>query len=310
MNDSSQDGLSAAHIAIVFLAISACLTVWAAIFERRRVKKSLVEYQPRRQVPWQIGDQLAILLFYLLGLYMVFFLLRSFLPDFGLDTSSLAVAQEKSTIHPLLQLLKAGDWKLVFVCVVVAIIVAPLSEEMFFRVLFQGWLEKKERHWRCSFPILRRWAPLGAMPIFCSASVFAWLHYRSEAPLPDIEYLMFFFIGDAMLKLLTMFFAVALVHFRVGAAAIDLGWSAQKFLADVKLGLVAFVAIAAPLYFGQYMLSQFLPKQFAPDPVALFFLAIVLGYLYHRTHRITPSIVVHMLLNASSLTMFFLWKAG
>ncbi len=35
-----------------------------------------------------------------------------------------------------------------------------------------------------------------------------------------------------------------------------------------------------------------------PAPIPLFFLAIGLGYLFQRTHRLTPGIVVHFLVNA------------
>ena len=43
-----------------------------------------------------------------------------------------------------------------------------------------------------------------------------------------------------------------------------------------------------------------------PDPVALFLLALVLGYLYQRTHRLLPCIVLHSLFNASSLLVLWL----
>lgn len=39
------------------------------------------------------------------------------------------------------------------------------------------------------------------------------------------------------------------------------------------------------------------------DPIPLFFLALCLGYLYYRTHRIIPCIVMHALFNAFSLAM-------
>ena len=47
-----------------------------------------------------------------------------------------------------------------------------------------------------------------------------------------------------------------------------------------------------------------------PDPIPLFILAIALGYLYRQTHRILPSIVVHMLLNSCSLAAFWLQPSG
>ena len=69
------------------------------------------------------------------------------------------------------------------------------------------------------------------------------------------------------------------------------------------LGLVTFFAVATPIYVLQMILGNSLPKYLAPDPFALFALSIVLGFLYARTHRIVPSIVVHMSLNTLSLAM-------
>jgi membrane protease YdiL (CAAX protease family) len=46
-----------------------------------------------------------------------------------------------------------------------------------------------------------------------------------------------------------------------------------------------------------------------PAPIPLFFLALGLGYLYQRTHRIWPSVLVHCLLNTSSLAMLWLAPA-
>ncbi len=43
-----------------------------------------------------------------------------------------------------------------------------------------------------------------------------------------------------------------------------------------------------------------------PDPVPLFFLALVLGYIYQRSHSIVPCIVLHMSLNALSLGLLLL----
>lgn len=52
--------------------------------------------------------------------------------------------------------------------------------------------------------------------------------------------------------------------------------------------------IFALLHFGQ-----------GGAPIALFFLSIGLGFLYQRTGRLFPSIVVHMLLNGATLSMEF-----
>ena len=44
-----------------------------------------------------------------------------------------------------------------------------------------------------------------------------------------------------------------------------------------------------------------------PDWIPLLLLAAGMGYLYQRTHRLLPSLVVHSLLN--SLSMWGLWAA-
>tara|TARA_B100001123_G_scaffold286100_1_gene318928 strand:- start:16691 stop:17635 length:945 start_codon:yes stop_codon:yes gene_type:complete len=43
-----------------------------------------------------------------------------------------------------------------------------------------------------------------------------------------------------------------------------------------------------------------------PAAVALFFFAVGLGWVYHRTHRIVPCITAHLLLNGCSLALLFL----
>jgi len=58
--------------------------------------------------------------------------------------------------------------------------------------------------------------------------------------------------------------------------------------------IVASALIFALLHVGQ-----------GPAPIPLFFLALGLGYLYQRTHRLWPSLVVHFLLNSTSLAL--LW---
>ena len=42
-----------------------------------------------------------------------------------------------------------------------------------------------------------------------------------------------------------------------------------------------------------------------PDPVPLFFLSLVLGYLYRQTHRLWPSLAMHATFNAT--TLCWLW---
>lgn len=72
----------------------------------------------------------------------------------------------------------------------------------------------------------------------------------------------------------------------------------SRGVAGMPFGLVPI--IGSSLLFG---LAHF---GYGPEPVPLFFLALVLGYIYQRTHRILPSIVTHATFNA--FAMFILWR--
>jgi membrane protease YdiL (CAAX protease family) len=111
---------------------------------------------------------------------------------------------------------------------------------------------------------------------------------------------------------LTVLFGVALLRVFSGATLQDLGFVPARFWADVRTGLVAALAVIAPVYLLHnlcYALVRHLversvlPAQVAADPVPIFFLAAALGLLYCRTHRIVPAITLHVVFNLSGLLM-------
>ncbi len=67
---------------------------------------------------------------------------------------------------------------------------------------------------------------------------------------------------------------------------------------EVRAGWLA-ILVSATLFAA-------LHASHGPDPIPLFVLAVGLGYLYQRTHRILPSITVHFLLNSATLATFLL----
>jgi membrane protease YdiL (CAAX protease family) len=69
-------------------------------------------------------------------------------------------------------------------------------------------------------------------------------------------------------------------------------------------GLLGLPAGSIPIFFSSALFAQMHAGQ-GQAPVPLFFFALVLGFLYHRTHRVIPSITTHALLNAVSLVAFF-----
>src|SRR5262249_51163868 len=131
-----------------------------------------------------------------------------------------------------------------------AVIVAPLSEEFFFRSLLQGWFEKIELTFAQNpNPIIPANDATGESPIDStdlSSSGNKCPHGILNLPLGS-------------LPILASSLLFSLTHFGQGAA-----------------------------------------------PIPLFVLALVLGFLYQRTHRLLPSSVVHFLLNASTMVLLFL----
>jgi membrane protease YdiL (CAAX protease family) len=141
----------------------------------------------------------------------------------GLVTRYLAPSE-----HPLLKSLEERpDSGMLAIALLLAVFVAPVVEEFFFRVILQGWLESKEDEWYAEHSFLAA-VPRGVLPVSASAALFALLH------------------------------------------------SSQ-----------------------------------GPDPIALFPLALGLGYLYRQTHRLWPGMVMHMCFNgASLLTLWIMLQSG
>lgn len=268
-----------------------CLLIWFLV-----VSKSLVRYQPRRPVPWNGIDVAVVLLLALfsfltagallqwtnggplpkqlnatvlavncaaevvaLALGVAWLMLRSRATwaDLGLTGSRLgyfiglgllayfvSVTPVQSLLeglsklfeqpyeHDVITALKApGGFSRWAWAALAVVIVGPLSEEMFFRVILQGWLE-----------------------------TIVWPGTRA---------------------------------FLTTTSATAAGEEAESPAAPVVWQPIVFSSGAFALMHSG--LAQ----------IPLFFFALVLGYLYQRTHRLWPSLVTHMLLNGGSLGM--LW---
>jgi membrane protease YdiL (CAAX protease family) len=249
----------------------------------------------------------AIVLFYYLVMQWSVAALADTL--FGPEASrppAISDASGTQTEHVVAQLIAQGNPWVLLLCIVSAGLVAPITEEFFFRVLLQGWLETCGHRWRRQMPAIRRFMPRGGGSIVLTSLLFASLHFRVGAPQIDVRLRVLQVGGDAAARLLTLAFAVAWLRGRVGATAADLGWTPKTASGDVKLGLATFAAVAAPVYAVQITFQCLLPTYLAPDPVPLFFFALVLGTLYYRTHRLLPLIVLHAALNGTSLLLAWL----
>lgn len=86
--------------------------------------------------------------------------------------------------HPLIDVIRRNPSpETLSALAVVAVLLAPLLEEFVFRVVIQGWLEKRLRSWRRRVPQLRA-LPAGMLPITISAALFASLHANGPDPVP------------------------------------------------------------------------------------------------------------------------------
>jgi membrane protease YdiL (CAAX protease family) len=164
--------------------------------------------------------------------------------------------------HPLIDLVQAQPDAWTFFIIGVSVsLVAPLSEELFLRVLLQGWLER----------VVAIAVPGSFVQSVSEASDLAGTNGEPTIEPPsDNPY------------------AAPLAPLRSTEGNLD----ARTARA---IPVIVSALVFALLHVGQ-----------GPAPIPLFLLALGLGYLYQRTHRLWPSVVLHFLLNTSSLAMLWL----
>jgi membrane protease YdiL (CAAX protease family) len=315
MNDPPGQQAPAWITALSFLILVATLAPWVWIVRRLIARRPVLPYQPRRPVPWGALELGIVVLFFFGTAALVF---RAEQPSLD-GWAKARYGGELRISDPNLQhgviVVLAADPSLptLALCFLSAVVVAPVAEEFFFRLLVQGWLEKWERRFRRRVPALR-WLMPGLLSILISSALFAQGHYRTAAK-PDAVQSFHAMVVTSVAFLLTLVFGMVLLGVFSGTTRRDFGIVPAKFWADVRTGLVAALAVLAPIYLlqdfsqrlVQYLVERsVLPEQVAADPVPIFFFAAALGFLYWRTHRIVPGITLHVALNLSSLVMAWL----
>ncbi len=278
---------------------------WLLMGMRRLAGKPIIPYQPRQAVPWG-GRHVLLMVVLYFALSAVAVAIVSALPAAAAPRPDKAAAA--NALNPIAQMLLAAhnDPWVMFAAILAAVVAAPLVEEFFFRVLLQGWLESLERRHRRMVRLLWPLLPCGFGPIVLVSLLFGVMHFRIAKVEQPVDAIVAMTLADAVAKLLAMAAIIAVLRVRHGAAAADFGWVPQRLASDVGLGLLAFLAMLPPLYLLLYGFQLLLPATIAPDPVPLFFFALVLGTLYYRTHRLAPSVVTHAALNAT--TLLLLWS--
>jgi membrane protease YdiL (CAAX protease family) len=172
--------------------------------------------------------------------------------------------------HPILEELKTDrSAAMMLAAGLSAVIGAPLFEETAFRLIFQGWLEKHE-----------------SPPPSVEHQGDEELKIASFAQLPPADHVTEFeSIGAADAPPRETPSESTTIRFAVYDPDRPCNWAP----------IIVSSAIFAVAHIGQGV-----------APFSLFPLALVLGYLYQRTHRIVPSIVCHAMFNATSLLALWL----
>ena len=298
--------------ALSFLFLVATLAAWVWIVRRLITRRPVLPYEPRRPVPWGALELGMVVVFSFGAAALVSLVEQPLLDGWAKSRYGAKPRIDEPELQHGLVVVLAADPKLptLAMCFLSAVVVAPVAEEFFFRLLVQGWLEKWERRFRRRIPGLRRLLP-GLFSILISSAIFAQGHYREPKP-PDAVQSFHAMVVTSLAFALTVLFGVALVKVFSGATRQDLGFVPAKFWADVRTGLVAALAVLVPIYLLQHLFQRlvqylvetsFILKPVAADPVPIFFLAAALGFLYCRTHRIVPAITLHVAFNLSGLLM-------
>jgi membrane protease YdiL (CAAX protease family) len=194
-------------------------------------------------------------------------------PVYGLQ--GLLVQFWKPSKHPLIEMFKGTPDSAFFVLLFVsAALVAPLFEELIFRVVTQGYLEKF-----CTFTVTLRELLLGSEPDYrptALAETTSTPHFSPVVGPIDPNPYVSPQSGEAKM---------------IRATLAD-GPQEQPELRGIWAWLPILIssAIFALLHYSH-----------GPDWIPLFLLAAGMGYLYQRTHRLLPSLTIHALLNAFSL---------
>lgn len=187
--------------------------------------------------------------------------------------------------HPIQTLMEQATPASLWLATLSAVVVAPFAEEVVFRLLFQGWLEK-------------------AMGRFSKAARPGHSRTSSSPGLDPVAHL-----GSAK-ELEPFSTGIAPTDHRTDPIALPLTGQDNPYSsprAPLQSALPAERTHRSMANILSIVLSSalFAVLHSWPDMVALFLFALMLGYLYQRTHRVFASIVMHACLNLTSVCM--LW---
>ncbi|MDO4557437.1 MAG: CPBP family glutamic-type intramembrane protease, partial [Planctomycetia bacterium] len=283
------------------------ITVWSwIVFFSRRIRTGRFPpgFRDRRPTPWT-GTPAGLLL--ISALLLPPLLTQIAIPHLtdnsravrSVDPARAETSKHSISDHPALNAMR--DPEVAPVIFLGAVLVAPAFEETLFRLLLLGGLEasifqrlrRRHRPLRCGYPIH------ATLAILFTGIIFALLHVR-PAHMPDVRPGLSLETVQILIQILTIILILVILRCGFNAdlndCGLDPGPGGRFLVQDLRIGLIASAMFIVPLFLTQAMvghLFRIYQCPIAPDPVAIFLLAIVLGTLFIRTRRLLPCIVLH-----------------
>jgi membrane protease YdiL (CAAX protease family) len=237
-----------------------------------------------------------------IGLGMAAFAMLA-VPVFLIQLSLLKLFPDQDE-HPLIEMLREDSSPtLLLVSLFVAVLVAPIVEEFVFRVLLQGWLENVA----CRIGDFQAFLFGPAVP-----DEKTFLPKKDGTAASDVRVADAEFADDAVGGGEHIESSPGVREDEPDPVDRQIAnpYQSRESRPDAPRDVPAVKpGKMRPRYWPIFVSSAIfaavhLGHGYAPIP--LFFLSLGLGYLYQQTHRVVPCIVVHLLLNASSMAALWL----
>lgn len=310
---SPGEQLLGAGIGVLFVASG---LTWLVILVRSLSGLPVLRYEPRIRPRWRAGEVLAVfLLFHWMFLIGLFLRIQEtlFSPrkeervtfrrlESALEPPAGDEATEDQIAHPVIRLLRKNpEPATMLVCFFLVAAWAPISEEFIFRLVLLGFALRQEKLLRLRIALLSS-LPRGALSVAAVSLWFALLHARGAEEVPDDESIWAGLVFTAVIGALSVLLIAAMAGSKPGRYWENLGIHPEKWRSDLRLGVLAFLAVTPPLWWLQAKLAPvFASWGIAPDPVPIFLLSVALGAVTASTGRIVPALILHMLHNFASL---------
>jgi len=204
--------------------------------------------------------------------------------------------EEKDHGHPLFQMIKQSNHSppVLVIAFLAVVIAAPLMEEFLFRLLLQGWLEAKLAQIRVPFAT--------GIAIVAVSLFFAAIHGGNSSPM-NWKVLAVAFGVFAMTSPLLFVLGIVYLKWMWDVKMTHCLFGTSRFFHPQFLPVAGWCLLALTATIGiSGLLNVFYPNT-NTDPIPIFVFSLLLGILYSRTRNLSYCILLHALLNGTSLTI-------